>query len=279
MADSVGKLSKGAAMSLGSTARLLAALITSSLAALVLATAASPALASDFTVNPGQLQAALDSAKPGDRILLNPGTYAESITVRQGGQAGAPITITRATANTPVLTGRWQIRAPYVTASRLIFDGSGHGDYPIWVTQGGPGVYGSFFTLEYSEIRNASLSGIFIGDTSPPMPVEGVVIRNCYFHDNGSNGRDDQGIYVKSGSNHLIEDNLIVRNSGNGILDSPHAQRVVIRGNEIRGSAGGIVIAHSLGDLLPMVNHTVVDGNYLKGNRGMGISLSYDGNL
>jgi hypothetical protein len=54
---------------------------------------------------------------------------------------------------------------------------------------------------------------------------------------------------------------------------------VVIRGNEIRGSASGIVISHSIGDLLPMVNHTVVDGNYLKGNRGMGISLSYDGNL
>ena len=107
---------------------LLAALLA------VAAVRSAPAPGTDIVVNPGQLQAALDSAQPGDRILLAPGTYSENITIRNGGQAGAPITITRATADTPVLTGRWQIRAPYVTASRLIFDGSGYGDYPIWVT-------------------------------------------------------------------------------------------------------------------------------------------------
>src|SRR6266516_4505171 len=120
---------------MGSIARQIAAQITSSLAALALAAAVSPqALASDFTVNPGQLQAAPESAKPGDHILLQPGTYPETITVPRGGQAGTPITITRASTSTPVLTGRWQIRAPYVTVSWLIFDGSGYGDYLIWVT-------------------------------------------------------------------------------------------------------------------------------------------------
>ena len=244
----------------------------------VVAAVASPALASNLTVNPGQLQAALDSANPGDRILLNPGTYAETITARRGGQAGAPITITRATATTPVLTGHWVVRAPYVTASRLIFDGSAYNDYPIWVTQG-DGVYGSFFTLEKSEVRNAAQSGIFVGDTSPPMPLQGVAIRGCYFHDNGTSGSYDHGIYIKSGSNHLIEGNLILRSSGFGIQNYPHAQGLVIRRNEIRQNGAGILIEHDIGDELPMVNNTLVDGNYLKDNRGMGIALMYAGDV
>jgi hypothetical protein len=243
-------------------------------AMVVLAAVPQSAGADDFVVGPGQLQGVLDSAKPGDRIFLNPGVYSAGIVVRRGGQPGVPITITRATATTPVLTGRWQIRAPYVTVSRLVFDGMAYNDYPIWVTGSG-GVYGSHFTLDYSEIRDSRISGLFVGETSPPMPVDGVAIRHSYFHDNGGSPSQDHGIYIKSGSNHLIEGNLIVRSSGFGIQNYPHAQGVVIRGNEVRDNGGGILIEHDAGDELPMVNHTLVEGNYLKSNRGMGITLHY----
>ncbi len=259
--------------------RLRAALVLCSVVAVgALAAAPSPARAGDFVVGPGQLQGVLNTAQPGDRIFLNPGVYASSVDVPRGGQAGRPVTITRATASTPVLAGRWQIEAPYVTVSRLIFDGSAYGDYPIWVTGGG-GVYGSHFTLEYSEVRSARISGIFVGETSPPMPVDGVAIRSSYFHDNGASPSHDHGIYVKSGSNDVIEGNLIVNSSGFGIHNYPHAQGVVIRGNEIRGNGAGILIEHDPGDELPMVNDTLVDGNYLKDNRGMGISLIYENDL
>ena len=239
-----------------------------------LAAVPSSARADDFVVGPGQLQGVLDSARAGDRIFLNPGVYSAGVVVSRGGQPGAPVTITRATAATPVLTGRWQVRAPYVTVSRLIFDGVAYSDYPIWVTGSG-GVYGSHFTLDYSEIRNSRISGLFVGETSPPMPVDGVAIRHSYFHDNGHSSSQDHGIYIKSGSNHVVEGNLIVRSSGFGIQNYPHAQGVVIRGNEVRDNGGGILIEHDAGDELPMVNHTLVDGNYMKSNRGMGISLHY----
>ncbi len=232
----------------------------------------------DIVVNPGQLQGALDSANPGDRILLSPGTYAENITIRRGGQAGAPITITRAAGATPMMTGRWQVRAAYISVSRVIFDGSSHGDYPIWVTRGDGGADGSFFTLQYSEIRNAHLSGVFVGDTSPPVPLRGVSIRGCYLHDNGTTGQD-HGIFIKSGSGHTIKGNLITGSSGAAILNSPNARGMIIRGNEIRQNGAGISITRDLGDEPPIVNNTVVDGNYLKDNRGLGVSLKYDGDV
>ncbi len=247
--------------------------------AAVVVISAPRASATVIRARPGTLQAALDSAGPGDQVLLDPGTYPESITVHRGGGGGAPLTITRATASTPVITGPWQVRAPYVTVSRLIFDGSPYADYPIWVTHGASGVDGSHFTLEYSEVRNSRLSGIFIGDTTPPVPLQGVVLRGNYFHDNGTSRSFNHGISIKSGSNHVIEGNLIVRSSGFGIHNYPHAQGVVIRGNEIRDNGAGILIEYDSIEVPPMVNHTIVDGNYLKDNHGMGISVMYDGDV
>ncbi len=53
----------------------------------------------------GALQAALDAAEPGDRVVLTPGVYRDAVVMRRSGSAGAPITIEAETKGTAVITG------------------------------------------------------------------------------------------------------------------------------------------------------------------------------
>ena len=53
----------------------------------------------------GSLQAVLDAAEPGDRIVLAPGIYRESVIMRRSGTADAPITIEAECKGTAIITG------------------------------------------------------------------------------------------------------------------------------------------------------------------------------
>jgi Right handed beta helix region len=230
----------------------------------------------------GNLQAAITAAAPGDNVYLRPScggcpsTYGDSINITNGGTVTSPITIARGNSPTPVLSGRWQIRAPYITVSRLIFDGGWTGsgtpnyfDYPIWVTTNGCSTYGSNFTLDHAEVKRGYLSGVFVGDAAlgqnDPVTCYGrvetalsnVTVTKSYVHDNGHNPGSDHGIYVKTGSNHSITGNLITNNNeGWGIQNYPCAQNVTIQSNEIDSNGisgagvgtGGVLIEDGQGE-------------------------------
>ena len=76
----------------------------------------------------GRIQDALNAAHAGDTVVIDAGTYAETLRTVRAGSAGASITLRGAgdrgsvvvRANGRVMT----VSHPYVTVERLVFDGS-----------------------------------------------------------------------------------------------------------------------------------------------------------
>jgi hypothetical protein len=80
--------------------------LLSSLAVAGLLLAASPLFAETVTVGPGQsLQEASDRLQPGDTLLLEEGTYYQSLKLTRSGTAGNPITIKAKAPGKVIITG------------------------------------------------------------------------------------------------------------------------------------------------------------------------------
>jgi hypothetical protein len=121
------------------------------------------------------IQAAADSAQPGDTIQVKGGTYREYVTITRHGTRAAPITFMAAPGQRPVLSGGgWRVAAQWV-----IVDG-------FEVTQTNTGIH---------------VTGI-TGPTS-----RHITLRNNWIHDNGF-----MGIFTNSTPDLLIEDNTLERN-------------------------------------------------------------------
>jgi len=120
--------------------------------------ASANALAVDTNVNPGQsIQAAVNAANPGDRILVHAGTYAGGGWIERSGTATAPIEVISVDGpRRAVIEGGTE-------ALRI-----GNSNWMIW---------------DGFEVRNSSDNVAHIDSNSTQL-----TFRNMYFHDAGFNG-------------------------------------------------------------------------------------------
>jgi len=96
--------------------------LLSSLAVAGLLLAASPLFAETVTVGPGQsLQEASDRLQPGDTLLLEEGTYYQSLKLTRSGTAGNPITIKAKTPGKVVITGAMETTPKFERVEGAIY--------------------------------------------------------------------------------------------------------------------------------------------------------------
>ncbi len=212
-----------------------------SLALALLALLSPAALATDWTVSPGgSIQAAIQGAADGDRILIQPGTYAERID----------------------LLGKQLVVLGVGGPGATILDGAGFGDAVV-SAQGIPGLGA---TIEGLTLRNGA---------GKPFPssygydyygggiyVEGgskVLVRNCVIANNGIGTGTFAGGVFAGGAGTVVD-----------------CDRCIIRNNHAWASGGASLAA---GPALTRFRHCTIVGNTSTnffGHQG-GVSMANDG--
>ncbi|MFF3260648.1 chondroitinase-B domain-containing protein [Streptomyces sp. NPDC002932] len=235
-----------------------------------------------------QLQSAINSAAPGDRIVVADGTYtvpsgsAINITGKNG-TAAAQITIVSKTRGGAVLRGErgfvlsdssnitisgFSFRqsttmelpadCSAIRLTRNDFQLADAGD-PYWLV-----VRADDSKIDRNHFHDKTTAGIFIvvdGTGKTAMAQNLHIFRN-HFSDHsftGANGGEPIRLGVSgralSDANAVVEYNLFERCDGDPEAISVKSSKNTIRYNTIRDSRGGIVLRHG--------NRSVVEGNHL----------------
>ncbi len=175
--------------------------------------------AGNQVVTSGQsIQSSLASLQPGDTLFVRAGTYVESLSFPNAGRAGSPIVLMAWPGERPVIKSSGD-RLLTLNKDYLVVDG---------------------FILDHG---NKSSDAIRIRGNA-----KGCVIRNNEIR----NGRRD-AIEVNSGSDHLIENNIIhdfVWQRGkdaHGIVTDPGVLRLTIRNNTIYDVGGDCIQLYASG--------------------------------
>lgn len=159
-----------------------------------------------ITVSAGEkIQAALDQARPGDTVVILPGTYNEGVVVKRNN-----------------ITLRGQMDG----ATRPILDGQG---------QIGNGVIacGDNFVVENLHVKNYQANGVL---TNGP---DGVVMRNIFAENTG-----EYGLFPVHSKNVLMENN-IVTGSSDAALYVGQSDGVIMRNNEAYANVTGLEIENT----------------------------------
>jgi hypothetical protein len=138
-----------------------------------------------------------------------------------------------------------------ITIRDLTLDGN-HGN----VTQTGLNganalifISGSYALIERVEITHGEFSGLYIGDVSH-VPV-GVVVNDCWIHDNGGTVATGNGVGITAGGT-VLPSGLFITNN---VIENNH--NTVTRPNDS-------------GALNLVVNSATISGNYFKNNYNVG---------
>lgn len=165
----------------------------------------------------GKIQDALSVARPGDVIIVGPGTFAERLSSVRAGTAQLPITIrsangrgtTTVTASGRVLT----VAHAYLTFMGLVFDGQYGQDDLVRVGSTATG-----FTLRNTEVRRSGRDAVDMGAVHDAV-IEGSLIHHAL---NPTNGRSDAHGIVGGAVRHLIIRNTEIHTfSGDAIQLDP----------------------------------------------------------
>ncbi|MFI7005286.1 polysaccharide lyase 6 family protein [Streptomyces sp. NPDC050145] len=235
-----------------------------------------------------ELRAAIDRARPGDRIVVADGTYTvpagSPLLVRNmRGTERAPVTIAAETRGGVVLRGEQSFTfeaSSHITLSGFAFRQTTTLDVPPdcshirltrndfqladieglhWVM-----VRADDSTVDHNHFHGKSTLGIYLGveGAGTDEMAERVHIHHNHFSDHtftGSNGGEPIRLGLSpralSSAHAVVEHNLFERCDGDPEAISVKSSDNVIRHNTIRDSLGGIVLRHGNGNR--------VDANYL----------------
>jgi hypothetical protein len=186
------------------------------------------------------IQAAIDAAAPGDTVLVAPGTYRESIKLKEkvilrsaGDDSKGAVGLKRA-ESTIIDGGGAEARAAAVTlAEGSVLDG-------FTITR-----VGLFDQKEYD--KHYATQGEYLPDergaagaaqlTAVSVPNVTATVRHCIVHDNGHAGIGSFGVANKS----WVYQNVVYRNMGGGIGNAEGATPIVEGNrcyNNLRGGIG-----------------------------------------
>jgi hypothetical protein len=214
------------------------------------------------------IQRALRTLERGQRVLVRSGTYPELLTMSRRGTAVAPLGLQAYPGERPVISGRLKITGAHFRVSGLVFVGSRLNARSALVYISG----GDNITVSHNEVRNGSMSGIYLGDEEDP--ADNVSVISNYIHGNGTTNNRDHGIYFDHGSNGVIANNLIAGNLARGIQLYEDANDVIVTHNTVVRNLTGIVIG---GSDSSAADANVIVNNIFAYNSRYGISTNWDG--
>ena len=242
------------------------------------------------------IQEGVDHAVSGDRILVAPGVYKETVLMRDGVSvvgSGASSTIIDGTGLQNSVVTFDRTRQNPVLSGFTLKAGKGDqisesGGFPVFAG-GGVLILDSSATVLRNVITQNTITqgyclggGIYIRSTSAsPQILENLITGNVALSSNVPGSGDGGGIYIvtKTGSV-LVEGNVIESNDAvtggaiyvdNGTTSTVQIRRNVIRSNDAK--FGGGVFSKAIGGSV----NTIVD-NLLLGN-GSGIAGSQGGGI
>ncbi|HEU4391879.1 MAG TPA: parallel beta-helix domain-containing protein, partial [Blastocatellia bacterium] len=248
-----------------------------------------------ITVKAGEsIQAAVDRARPGDTIEVEPGTYSEMVAVDLDG-----ITLRGLAAGgkRPILDGQKKIPdAVIATGDNFRIEGfevehyTGNGiavqnaRTPVFrdLVVNDTGRYGVYpvsctnVTVERVTVTGVADAGIYVGQSRD------IVVRDCEAHDNVT------GIEIENSLNAVVENNYVHDNTG-GILvfvlpnnPSKVGRNCLVRGNRVVNNnhenfadPGAIVhnVPPGTGLMIMAADETEVTGNEIRGNDCYGVAV------
>jgi len=211
----------------------------------------------------GTIRHGVDTAGPGETVLVHGGNYTETIEIFRSGEEGRPITVAGAPGEEVILLGEIGLREGvshivlqnmsienYSVWGVTLYGGNQHiriahmnmtgGDAGIRMTVGASGEAPDFGPVSNVTIENVTIRDVlYTAVDGTPGPCDHLVFRGLDISGSGleaSYGAD--GIAVERGQDILVEDCRIHDNSGDGIdLNSRDTEgnvsNITVRRNEV----------------------------------------------
>jgi hypothetical protein len=216
------------------------------------------------------LDKAIATARSGDTVVLEPGTYGANgatTSFERSGRAAAPITFTsRPDSRRATIRGYVRVIGSNIHLDSLVFAGP---TGPVASrSPGNPGgqevqlsiMYGSGAVLRNSEVKdNDWHAGVFVSKAT------NVLLEDDYIHDNGDPAggiNTDHGVYWYSGGGKIVGCR-IEGNAAYGVQLYPAADGVVVARNTIAHNGhGGVVVGNDATDNVIRENLIVDNGEY-----------------
>ncbi|MDX6510805.1 MAG: hypothetical protein QOE36_309 [Gaiellaceae bacterium] len=211
------------------------------------------------------IRRALRSLRPGDVVVVGPGTYPETLVESRSGRANAPIAIAALPGERPTITGRLKISGSWVRVSGFLFRGQTSANrHGVLVYVAGA----DHVELSGNELEDAAKSGVYLGD--PGKGADYARIVGNYIHDNGTHSNLDHGVYYGTGRGGYIANNVVVDNYAKGIQLYPDCDQAVVANNTIvRNRRYGIILG---GDDGTTSSGNVIANNVVAFNGSGGIT-------
>jgi parallel beta-helix repeat protein len=200
----------------------------------------------DFT----KIQDAVNTASPGDTIIVYPGTYTENVDVNKDhltiqSESGAEVTIVQAATNDYV----FELTADYVKITGFTVKG---------ITASGAGIY--LYQAAYCEISNNDVlnnfNGISLQETSESKIASNRVRLNNW-----------NGIHVSYAHNNIIIDNEVLTNVVRGIQLWEASTNTIIHNTLSNNGADGVAVFES-------PSNTIAYNNMSYNNYGIWLEYS-----
>ncbi len=218
------------------------------------------------------VQAALDTAQPGDTINVAAGTLKQNLVFRRPGRADAPITLRGAGADATIIQGSVRIQAAHIVIQSLAVDPDSDDD-AVWLEASAQNIY-----LQNLHLYGSKMYGVRIENA-----VQNVLIENSEINNFDAGDSDAHGIGIKTASNITIRGCNIHHNSGDAIqINTPDypgynrfASTILIENNDLHHNRENAVDIKSTHTAI-VRNNRIWAVRVADSSDGMAIQVQYD---